>query len=351
MEIQSNFDFLGTSWPELEKIGDLAERYVYEDSNTCFLKLGLFSETIVEYMLAYDKIDEPKYDNTHLNRVKLLKKHDALPKEIDDILYVMRKTRNKAAHEGYESQEEALTLLRLAYKLSVWFMQTYGSSRYKPQPFSEPQNMSQDLEELARLNREQEEKIAQLQAQLRIIKQQGGDDGGRKAISYSAADGIDLSEEEVRVIIDEQLRNAGWMADSRRYRYSKGTRPSKNQAIAIAQWPTDSILSGDGYADYALFINQQLLGVIEAKKQTVDVSQTFGCHHKTDACEAHESKRWDGYQIPFLFAANGRRLSQAHPVKSGIWFFDTRSAENRPEPLTRWLTPVQIQDLLFAGKR
>lgn len=51
---------------------------------------------------------------------------------------------------------------------------------------------------------------------------------------------MDLSEAETRMIIDEQLRNAGWEADTKNLRYSKGTRPSKNKNIAIAEWPTSS---------------------------------------------------------------------------------------------------------------
>lgn len=46
-----NFEFLESNWSELAKLGDLAEKYLYSDSNTCFLKIGLLSEHIVEYML------------------------------------------------------------------------------------------------------------------------------------------------------------------------------------------------------------------------------------------------------------------------------------------------------------
>lgn len=72
-------------------MGELAEQYLYSDTNTCFLKMGLLAEHIVEYMLAYDGIPQPEYDNTHANRINLLRRNDLLPREIDNILYVLRK--------------------------------------------------------------------------------------------------------------------------------------------------------------------------------------------------------------------------------------------------------------------
>ncbi len=40
----------------------------------------------------------------------------------------------------------------------------------------------------------------------------------------------------------------------------------KNTYKAIAEWPTDSSLGNGGRADYALFIGETLVAVIEAKK-------------------------------------------------------------------------------------
>lgn len=45
------------------------------------------------------------------------------------------------------------------------------------------------------------------------------------------------SEAETRYIIDEQLRQVGWEADTENLRYSKGTRPTKEPNMAIAEWP------------------------------------------------------------------------------------------------------------------
>lgn len=68
-----SFDFLASHWKDLAKIGELAEQYLYSDTNTCFIKMGMLAEHIVQYMLDYDGIAEPDYDNTHANRIRILK--------------------------------------------------------------------------------------------------------------------------------------------------------------------------------------------------------------------------------------------------------------------------------------
>lgn len=37
----SNFEFLNEKYPELSKLGEFAEKYIYQDSNTTFIKLGI----------------------------------------------------------------------------------------------------------------------------------------------------------------------------------------------------------------------------------------------------------------------------------------------------------------------
>lgn len=65
------------------------------------------------------------------------------------------------------------------------------------------------------------------------------------------------SEAETRYMIDEQLRQVGWEANTQEIRYSKGARPAKGRNMAIAEWPTDSTVSKKGYADYALFVGDK----------------------------------------------------------------------------------------------
>lgn len=73
-----NFIFLKSHWEDLSNTGELAENYVFSDPNTSMIKQGMFAERLVQYMLAYDGIEEPSYDNTHSNRIKLLKKKEVV---------------------------------------------------------------------------------------------------------------------------------------------------------------------------------------------------------------------------------------------------------------------------------
>lgn len=111
--MKSNFDFLNRYWPALAQIGATAETYVYSDPNACIYKLGMFAERLVQEILVFEHIAEPAVDNTHANRIRILKRAGLLPHEIDNTLYVLRKTRNSAVHIGTDSVDESKTLLFL----------------------------------------------------------------------------------------------------------------------------------------------------------------------------------------------------------------------------------------------
>ena len=49
--MKSNFAFLNAYFPVLANFGKLAEKYLYSDSNSCLMKLGMIGETIVKEAL------------------------------------------------------------------------------------------------------------------------------------------------------------------------------------------------------------------------------------------------------------------------------------------------------------
>ena len=271
----SNFTFLESYWTDLAKLGDLSEKYVYSDPNTSVIKQGMLSEVMVKYMLAYDGIAEPEYDNTHANRIRLLKQNDLLPYEVKNTLYILRKDRNNAAHNAADEGGRALSNLELLYDLCVWFMQTYGDYNYVPEPYVAPVDMVVNLEDLEQENKELEARNKQLLIELQTIQQQGKADSNRRAVAYSKALALKLTEAQTRELIDDQLRKCGWEADTNEIRYSKGTRPTKGKNLAIAEWPTDSKFGNNGYADYALFIGEKLVGIVEAKKKHTNISSVL----------------------------------------------------------------------------
>ena len=202
-----NFLFLAEPFPVLEKMGSLAEIYLYTDANTCLFKMGTLAETIVNYIFEFDGLSPPSgNDNTHANRIKILQKKGMLPNAIGDIFYVLRIKRNEAVHEGYESFEECRALIEMTYTLSVWFMQLYGDGAYEPVKFVMPEDIrNQDdyqklLEENERLSEELEK--AQAAAMLQPVRPPRVHEPHRGRRAENADRAVELSEGETRKIID-----------------------------------------------------------------------------------------------------------------------------------------------------
>lgn len=374
--MKSNYAFLTDRFPELAMMGSLAEDYLHSDSNSCIIKLGLFGETLVNRMMDFDGVAPPETDNTHANRIKALKREGLLTPELDDLLYGLRKARNRAVHEGYGSFDEAAMLLEMGWKLGVWFMQVYGDWSYQPQPFVLPESVGAGKERLyptkakAALKAWQDQQkaeaqalkktLAEKEAQIEVLKQQAAKTDQltpatrpqRARQAQSAASQLTLSEAETRYLIDIQLQKVGWDADTVKLTYASGARPQKGKNQAIAEWPTDSTVSHSGYADYALFVGEKLVGIIEAKRSAIDIPAVIDYQCKSYAQTLREADapyligNWQGYKAPFLFATNGRKYLKQLETKSGIWFRDVRNDANIPRALQGWMSPQGIMELL-----
>ena len=348
----SNFTFLESHWGDLAKLGDLAEKYVYSDPNSSILKQGMCAESMVQYMLAYDGIPEPEYDNTHANRILLLRKNGLLPKEIDNTLYILRKDRNDASHKAMDEQAKAMSNLPLLYELCVWFMQTYGDYSFEPTDFVQPVDITVNLEDLERENKELEARNKELLIELDGIRKNGKADSGRRLYAYQKAANIHLNEAQTRVLIDEQLKRVGWEADTENIRYSKGVRPQRGRNLAIAEFPTDSTLGNQGYVDYALFVGEQLVGIVEAKRRHKDIPSVldYQCKDYARNIKAEHRKYvikdFGQYKVPFLFATNGRDYIRQYKEKSGIWCLDVRDPLNVGKALSGWFSPGGIEQEL-----
>ncbi|MFR6272580.1 type I restriction-modification system endonuclease [Blautia sp.] len=346
----SNFDFLQSEFPALADFGAFAEKYCYSDSNSCLMKLGMIGETIVNLIFTYDRIALP-YDNTAVSRIATLQQEGLLDQDLCDILHALRKVRNKAVHENYTSVSEGKTLLQMAYSLCEWFMQTYGDWNYQHKDYVIPS----EHEEIIPVNKEEEEKkeiVLVAAAEQVAASSEAIDLQKRKQQAKSAASQRQKSEAETRYMIDEQLRKVGWEADTENLRYAKGTRPAKGRCIAISEWPTDSKIGKKGFADYALFIDTQMVAIIEAKAIHKDIPSVIDYQGKDyprnirSEDSQYQIGTWGEYKVPFTFATNGRPYLEQLQTKSGIWFLDLRVPSNAPKALHGWISPNGIQELL-----
>jgi len=163
--------------------------------------------------------------------------------------------------------------------------------------------------------------------------------------AQDAAQRVDLDENLTRILIDQQLNDAGWEADTERLDYRKGARPARGRNLAIAEWPTES-----GPADYALFIGEECVAFVEAKRVRKNVPAAIdqARRYAAGALDQHRAAlpaRWREFRVPFVFAANGRPFQRQFQEASGIWFCDLRRAQNLRRPLDGWYTPQGLLEL------
>lgn len=160
----SNFDFLQKEWPLVAKLAQTAENYIYDDPNSCLIKLGMLAEHIVSYIVDVNGIVMLEDANTQADKIRQLKAKALLPRDIDDILYGLRKARNEAVHANLDSFERACLMLELAYKLCIWFNATYGTTIVEYSEYILPEKAPN----YAEIIEQQEAEIFKLRASQRL---------------------------------------------------------------------------------------------------------------------------------------------------------------------------------------
>lgn len=392
----SNFSVLSQHDEQLLRLGMLAEKYFADDPNTCLLKLRQLTESLAQLLAArtglFISAEETQYD-----LLRRLQDNGVLPREVYQMFNEVRRSGNAASHSLSGDHRSALSSLKLTWQIGLWFHRTFQDAGFKSGPFmppSPPRNESDELRaELERLQKlvndyqashaAVTEKLSITESNLReakdeqafwaqmaaeaeqaglalkktILAQQHTASAQPKetlaniaAAANSAAEAVQLDEADTRKLIDQQLRQAGWEADSEILTFNKGARPEKNRHRAIAEWPTET-----GPADYVLFTGLTPVAVIEAKRKNIDVSgalqqakrysRTFKPSSETEL----PAENWGdagAYRIPFAFSSNGRPFLRQLATKSGIWFCDLRRSDNLGHPLDGWYTPEGLTALM-----
>lgn len=391
----SNFDFLEEIDPELCNLGRLAESYFQGDPSTSLIKLRQFAERLTKRHAALVGVEAQETDS-QVDLLRRIKFERAAPDRVLDVLHHVRKLGNTAVHEGRGEHREALACLKMSVQLGVWHVRASTKRRdFSPGPFLPPKapesSEAELVAELERLRTErnaaltaaekaEEEKQRALMAaetaeerhqreaeerrtwealaqdadrQLRELSAEASQRSSSDRIAFAqaaeeAAGAIVLDEQSTRALIDQQLRDSGWEADTTKIKFSAGVRPAKGRNLAIAEWPTTS-----GPADYALFVGETCLGIIEAKRYQKNVSAAIdqAQRYSKGFDWAQNTETWDdGYTVPFVFATNGRPYLKQVETESGIWFRDARLASNLRRPLMGWFTPDELVSQLEVEK-
>jgi type I restriction enzyme R subunit len=401
----SNFDFLKHHDELLVRLAQTAEACFVPDPNTTLIKMRQLGEELAKTIASRVGVES----GSDVKQVDLLKDLDytlRLDKQVKDAFHTLRKLGNPATHDiTSSSHRDALKALQIGHALSAWFHVQFGGDKakgFKLEPFVKPQDPSEKVRQLeeALLELQKQSKTAedrlsraeqqqQIEAQKAAAEQQRAERMASESkvweqiateheaklteyrVKMDAANSVylqtfaklekqqqaekirrvekstlQLNEAETRVLIDQQLIEAGWEADTVNLRFSKGARPIANTNRAIAEWPTDS-----GPADYVLFIGLTPIAVVEAKKTAKnvydDISQAKRYAKGLQEQGAFTVETCYGeFKVPLTFATNGRPYLQQLEKESGIWFLDVRDNSNRRKALKGWYTPQEIKTYL-----
>lgn len=418
MAASSNFSFLQEHDPVFLQLASTAEQVFASDPNTTLIKLRQLGEALAQDLASRAGM-EFDATTTQSDLLYKLSRDIQLDQNIRCLFHTLRIEGNKATHQFRTQHREAMDGLKVARALAIWYHQSFGKNgnAFKPGAFVTPADPSTPLRDL-------QNQIEQLKAQLSESSQQLESNQQlamlmrREAEEYSvlaeqmdaesrehkhladtheaelnglrdefeqrltalqqrletkpqstqqvvyktqqASSCFDLSEDLTRILIDQQLIDAGWEADSLDLIYSKGARPEKGKNKAIAEWTTSS---PKACADYVLFAGLLPVAIVEAKRKRINIADRItqaeryarefkiAPEHQQPWLLAGQSQPWsDGqgnsFRVPFAFACNGRPYIKQLAEQSGTWFRDLRSPANTRRPLQDFHTPIDLLDLL-----
>lgn len=121
LDSTNNFDFLRDEFPALYTLGKEAEFQLHLDSAAALFKLRLFGEKLVDRLFTEHQLPVLA-DNTQHRRLGELKRHGLLPRQVEDILHLIKQKGNAAAHQNAVQYAIAAYrgLVREVYEVTGW---------------------------------------------------------------------------------------------------------------------------------------------------------------------------------------------------------------------------------------
>jgi type I restriction enzyme R subunit len=311
----SNFMFLNKKWVTLAKLGIQAESYYHTDNNASMLKMRMFGEQIIDYVLAALKIEASRFANQD-DKIKLLRNTE-INKAIPDLFDIVRRYGNKANHVVYENKKDALECLVAMYKVAAWFyIKVTKDTSIKPLTYKIPKTgiakaPVYNIEEYAK---EKEETKEEHTIEVNSVKEErkaAVETEADKVVEKEVEETLDLNEAETRKkLIDIMLKDAGWDVSNKEL--VKLELPLENHKEAGKK----------GYVDYVLFDKKgKPIAVVEAKKTSVD--PIIG---RQQAVEYANTIERDYGVRPIVFYTNGYEIymwDDMHSEPRQIWGFYT----------------------------
>lgn len=349
----ANFSSHNANYQKIAQLANTGEREIYDDRRVSLTSFGMFTELLTKeiFRLDFPNIDSKEWK--HYERVNFLGQYRTdYPALVIYDLHQIRRLRNEAAHDEkfVPTEKQVFDVDRQAFEIWQWFLKTYSledAEETETVIYQKPVDQKQRLKDAQTKINELEKQLAQQQSQAPVApKVTEAERKRRRKVNLQYAKEHQLTESETREMIDEQLREAGWEADTTELNnFTKQTVPQKNHNMAIAEW----VFPDHTKADYALFIGLKFVGIVEAKRFDEDIAGQFSQPRDyakravAQSCKLLDLNMAHNYKVPFIYTANGRPYIKQYEEKSGIWFWDARNLAESEHALEAFHSPADIE--------
>ena len=384
-----NFGHLSQYEPLLATCGAAAEAYVYNDPNAALFKARLFGETLATYLVR--RIGVSVHGDRQVDRIRALAREGVLAPEIRTWMDWVRDTGNRAVHNSYADVRDALRAVEYCFNLGDWLHRAQRPDDSTHRVFVPPREPvepgvasgplpERDQRDLAALNQQivlyerrltdarlrfddtdrlERERRARAQAETELARAAAAQaalqraveelnaeverlrpafaDAAAEPLSTAARDDFvesaqraarpPLTEAQVRSEIDRLLTAAGWvLQDVNELNLYAGT------GVAVRE-----VSTGAGRADYLLYVDRRLVGVLEAKREGGDLSTAQGQadRYAHGLTVAQQVSAWRA-PLPFQYVSDGNEFRLVNLLDP-----DPRSrrvfALHQPETIARWM--------------
>ena len=339
----SNFQTTEEEYRQYAKLATSAESLIYSDPKSSVAVFGNFAEQLTREIMHLEGFGD--WNLKQIDRINELKYRGDYPPIVTKYLDDIRHIRNLADHDHQfiVSKKQALEVDKKAYIIWNYFLEVYSQDEVKEYktPIDQANIFQLQQEQIEQLKKELEE-AREAQKPIEVSKEL---QAKRHKVSVQFAKKHQLTEAETRQLIDRQLQQAGWEADSENLNNWKyKTAPQKGHNMAIAEW----VLPNGQRADYALFKGLEFYGIVEAKKWDQDIAGQMAQPKEYSREVPFRSdyllvdNDMGEYKVPFIYTANGRPYLKQYKEKSGIWFWDARNPKESAYALEEFHHPEDL---------
>ncbi|MFI7088386.1 DEAD/DEAH box helicase family protein [Streptomyces anulatus] len=380
-----NFGILYQHQPLLALYGAQAELNVFSNPNAAQVQAGQFGEVLAEDLIT--RTGTRVAGARQIDRLRALTTIGALTPPVHDAFDQLRRDRNEAAHAHLFDTTRALEAVRLCYELGVFYHRALTGKRTVTAFVPPAMPTLTDPAEIAELRealdghrdslaqsrvklsestgRLEAERRARAEAEALMVSAQQAKEAlaarlvemeaeivslrtaqraqyetnrkqprrvnaaARDAIVHRAQRPAPLNEVQARVKIDAMLADAGWLVQDR-----VDLNPLAGRGVAVREFTLAT-----GRADYVLYVDGRIVGVIEAKREGDHLSSALAQNERyaKGVLKEHSLAVWrESEPFAFRYATTGAETYFVNRLDP-----DPRSREvfsfHRPETVAAWM--------------